>query len=165
MEFRSFCVEGKLTCICQYAHEIIFSELKDEKNPGRIPAEIVKRILDFWEGEKIGEKLVFKTCCVDFAVLPDKVMIIEINPLDVYTGSALFNWNKDADIVVDGIKEEPFVETRVALLEHRKGCVYAEWEDLIRRTVAEFRKERGILQKSRTPDQKPSNTSNEKKSK
>jgi len=130
MEFRGICSSNKLTAISQYVDTIYFEELdtKDE-NSGKLPIPILEQILEFWENVK--HLIPFDSCCVDFAVFPHKVIIVELNPLDVYTGSALFSWKEDADILVDGLQEEPFVFTRVLKKEEYKGMVYEEWQDVI----------------------------------
>jgi len=83
MEFRTICVDKKITAISQYAHDLYFhnlaKEASDENRDGKVPTRIIKQIYDTWE--KVKEDIPFDYCIIDFAILENDTLIIEINPL------------------------------------------------------------------------------------
>ena len=76
-----------------------------------------------------------QTCIVDFAVSEDDAIVIEVNPLDVYSGPLLFDWCSDADVICDGIAGESDrverVISRVVTKERHRGIVLASFEDIV----------------------------------
>ena len=83
MEFRGVCIEGNVTTLSQYAHDLYFEKLDCESTAegrhGQVPPRIVERIYAFWQTWK--EKIPYTFCIVDFAVLDSGIKLIEVNPL------------------------------------------------------------------------------------
>src|SRR5688572_16750427 len=88
-EFRGFVYNKQLTALSQYCYyqcfkvtqldfdwpeSCVIQELQDEK----VQQDIATRVQAFWKS--ICDRVPQKNCIVDFVVLPDKVMIIELNP-------------------------------------------------------------------------------------
>jgi len=110
MEFRGFVCGKKFTALSQYFHIVFFPELLSQKEV------ILQRIRQCFE--TLQAILPFDNYIIDFAVLEDEVLVIELNPFNDYLGCGtdpgLFSWKDDRDIV-DGkapfefrIREEPF---------------------------------------------------------
>ena len=127
-EFRGICWEGKLTCLCQYFHPLLFEELKGNK------ATIERDILATFGDPRVSAAVaaVGGNCIIDFAWLghgqgqgqggrgsgsDQVVIIIELNPFDgvclgVFPASTgLFLWDNPADRAV--MKGEAPFEFRI----------------------------------------------------
>ncbi|PRP77459.1 hypothetical protein PROFUN_14314 [Planoprotostelium fungivorum] len=105
MEFRAFCVQGKIMAISQYNHYLYFPHLQSESRR----RDILKRIHAFWQevtsddSYRCGE--MYDAMVVDFLVSDDlqRACIIEINPFGPATGPGLFNWDVDRNILQGGV--------------------------------------------------------------
>ncbi|OHS93948.1 hypothetical protein TRFO_39856 [Tritrichomonas foetus] len=133
-EFRGFVKDGKLTALSQYQTECYFPEIA--KNADKI-ANNVKTffndvLLDkFPQWAKEGS-------VIDFAVVKDKVYIVELNPYGPCSGACLFNWQTDKEILSGN---KPF-EIRVVQdhVEHLEAY-FSPWSELIK----EAQKKKGFL--------------------
>lgn len=76
-EFRGFVVDGKLTALSQYFAPCYFAELQGQENQ---VAEKCRLLL-----QQISN-LIPKNVVCDFAVLEDRVYVIELNPFNDYNG-------------------------------------------------------------------------------
>lgn len=99
-EFRGICQDGKLTCLCQYFHPLLFPNLAE-----KIP-EIQADILALFQEPAVRAAVlsVGNNCMIDFAWLgPGNVLIIELNPFDgvclgIFPSSTgLFLWDNPSD--------------------------------------------------------------------
>ncbi|MFX1452836.1 MAG: hypothetical protein ACFFCM_18510 [Promethearchaeota archaeon] len=104
MEFRGFVHKKNLNAISQYYHYLLFPNL-----PKQIPI-IEKRIKAFYNS--IKNKITLDSFIIDFAVLKDRVILIEFNPFFLGTDPCLFSWKTDRKIFEDGpfefrIRTEP----------------------------------------------------------
>lgn len=87
--------DNKLTAISQYYGQCYFEELVRDKQIYE------KRIKEFFA--TIQPHLSFlPKYVVDFAVLEDKVLVLELNPFHPSTSACLFDWAKDADLLEKG---------------------------------------------------------------
>jgi len=100
-EFRCYAVDKKLTAISQYQCYCVFPALQNEEHVKKIREAILKF------HDTIKEHIPLNDYVVDFIVFPDySVNIIEFNPMgpSLSSGSALFNWEKDLDLLMGRAK-------------------------------------------------------------
>ena len=116
MEFRCFVKDNIMTAISQYNHYIIVEDLLSAETC----LKIKQKICHFWKDQIRTILEYLKDYIIDFAILSDdSVFIIELNPFLTTTGSALFDWTIDRDLLnginIDKInytEEKTFIRTR-----------------------------------------------------
>ncbi|KAL6071758.1 hypothetical protein QOT17_005928 [Balamuthia mandrillaris] len=93
MEFRGFVYKRRITGLSQYIDSCFFRTLVEKQDWCK------HKILEFFDDVK--DILPVETCVIDFAILPEdeRVVIIELNPFYPKTGTALFSWELDLDIL------------------------------------------------------------------
>jgi len=128
MEFRGFVHNKELTALCQYSHDLYFPDL-EEKMP-----DIVDRIEKFFD--QVKDIIPYNDFVIDFLFL-DKIYIIELNPLDAYSGPALFNYKVDLDLLL-----HPPLTVRIQTLENYKQEITNSWNDVITLIKEEIIEER-----------------------
>lgn len=98
-EFRGFVYERKLNALTQASDLLFFQDLAQNDEYRQ---KIQKAIFDCFEAFK--DKLTFDHAVLDFLYLKDvdKAYIIELNSFQTSTGSILFDWCKDHDIIQKG---------------------------------------------------------------
>jgi hypothetical protein len=122
MEFRGFVRGKRLTAISQYFHIVHFPGLASQRD------SILHGINQLFD--RIKDIIPVDNFIIDFGVLPDRVLVIELNPFNDYEGCGtdpgLFNWKADRK-VVDGeaplefrVREEPFDVKPGIILDWRK---------------------------------------------
>ncbi|MFX0142216.1 MAG: hypothetical protein ACFFDN_51735, partial [Candidatus Hodarchaeota archaeon] len=87
MEFRGFVHKKNLNAISQYYHYLLFPNLHKDIST------IEKRIKEFYNS--IKDKISIESFIIDFAVLKDNVILIELNPFFLGTDPCLFSWKTD----------------------------------------------------------------------
>lgn len=94
-EFRVFVVQGKITAVSQYIDCLFFPQLNVE--------QLRSVLLDFQEAvfKKHAAELPI-AFVADMSVENDRCTIIELNPFIHKTGAALFDWNADKEILLNG---------------------------------------------------------------
>jgi hypothetical protein len=97
-EFRGFYFNGNLNALSQYDGNIFFNLNKEITQD---------RIIKFMKEN--GDKL--QNSIIDFILTNDHVYICELNPFTSSSGSALFNWKKDEEILKNGPFEFRISET------------------------------------------------------
>lgn len=139
-EFRAFVWNRKLTCCTQYYSHCFVPEMAQNKE------KVSKTITDFIEKEvipKLPAELTNLT--VDLALSPDltRVWVVEIGNPPPVAGTALYNWDiqADQDIMTGKNPELPF-ELRI-LDKLPEGY----WESQHSSVLEVMRQERGISQK------------------
>jgi len=108
-EFRCYVYNRKLTAISQYQCYCVFPSLMDEKHVLQCRSSIVNYI------EKIKHIFPMDSFVIDIVVLPDYTcQVIELNPfgIDMASGSALYSWIKDYDLLY-GKLDIDFVPIRI----------------------------------------------------
>lgn len=114
-EFRCFFYQKKLTAISQYNFYIYDKNLKDKKE------EIKEKIHE--EFLKIVPFLNVENGVIDFAVLNNKVWVVELNPFNDYegagTGGALFSWNTEMELLKNGPLTIRVIEKPLENASHR----------------------------------------------
>jgi hypothetical protein len=98
-ELRCFFTHRKINAISQYFDNCYFQDLLDNKE------KIETLVLEKWD--EVKDKLPFEYGIVDFTVdvRGGRAYIIEFNPLDMFTGSSLFDYYADWEVIV-GAKGE-----------------------------------------------------------
>ncbi len=61
--------------------------------------QLLARINAYYESLCSDVQLHVENCIIDFAVLPDRVMVVELNPFASSTGACLFDWSRDAALL------------------------------------------------------------------
>jgi hypothetical protein len=97
MEFRCFVFHKQLNAISQYDPFVFFPELQDKV----IQDSIRQRISEFFN-TVIKGRIAMDSYIVDFAVLSEKILVIELNSWSTSTGSACFGWSNDRSILENG---------------------------------------------------------------
>jgi len=115
-EFRGFVHKKSLNALSQYFSFLYFKDLVDSKK------EVEKRILDFYNN--IKGALPHESFVIDFLVLKDRVLVIELNPFHSGAGAGLFSWKHDREKFLNG----PF-EFRVTTEPEKdvEGNIPAQW--------------------------------------
>lgn len=72
-EFRGFVCKQKFNALSQYFHFCYWPELVQQKE------EIARRVTEFWE-TRVKHRVKHTSYTIDFAVLQDRIYVIEINP-------------------------------------------------------------------------------------
>ncbi len=112
-EYRCFVYKNKMTAISQYNHYITIPEIQNREKLSKIKGMIFK----YWD-TNIRKLLVdFESYVVDFAVIDEeKVFLIELNPCDTKTGTCLFNWKVDKEILLnEGLSDLENYEEKIAI--------------------------------------------------
>lgn len=122
-EFRGFVHKGELNAVSQYFADSYFPSLASNKD------QILARIKSYYEEfKKVAlPKLKFDSFSIDFAVTKSEVKVVELNPFSRTTGSCLFDWSKDKEIIENGPLEIRVVEKPLASAE----AVISPWSHLI----------------------------------
>lgn len=87
LEFRGFIRKRKIVGLSQYFYFCKFEQI--HKNKDRIESQIGTFF------EEIKDKLHLESCILDFAFYKDRVLVLELNPFFIGSGSCLFNWKED----------------------------------------------------------------------
>jgi len=96
-EFRAFVHRDTITALSQYFTQLYFEELQSGQD------ELKDMIVDFWKRIKsifpFGDEAQY---CIDFAIVhPENgephVVVLELNPLNISTSAALFDWESEVD--------------------------------------------------------------------
>jgi len=94
-EYRGFVYQKKLNAISQYYHTCYFSHLKEE-----FPLA-VERIKEYFN-KKLVDVIPLESYIIDFGLLQDRTIVIELNPFSVATDPTLFSWKEDITILEQG---------------------------------------------------------------
>lgn len=119
-EFRCFVKNNNMTAITQYNHYIMVEDLLDKE----YLVKTKKLLYDYWK-ESISMLLTeLKDYVIDLAVLDsNKVTVIELNPCNNLTGSGMFMWEGDKEVLhgnKDGLFEN--IEFRVRETPYPNIC-------------------------------------------
>jgi len=92
-EFRTFITHKKINAITQYFDTFYCEQIVQNKDT------LLALILSLWE--KASANVPFENGIIDFAITSDlsHVYIIECNPLDILTGSSLFSYYDDWEVI------------------------------------------------------------------
>ena len=106
MEFRGFVKGKQLTALTQYYHYIYFKDLPQQKEI------ITKAILKFFD--EIKDIIQLSDYIVDFVVLQERILVLELNPFVPGTEAGLFSWKTEKNILECGpfefrIRTEPII--------------------------------------------------------
>lgn len=115
-EFRAFVHNKNLNALTQYFTCICFPQLVADKDI------IVKRVKDFFAA--VRDKIQMDHYVIDFLVLKDEVLIVELNPFYKSAGAGLFSWRDDRKMFLEG----PF-ECRLTThdLPNAKEFIHLNW--------------------------------------
>jgi len=133
-ELRGFVYKKSFNALSQYYVDCYFEELKQRKD------EIANKVKLFYE--EVQPKIVLESFIIDFVMLEDgTIKIVELNPYSKSTGSCLFDWIKDKEILENGpfdfrILEEP---------QQKKVANYLmPWNHLIQQSKDQIKEEDSI---------------------
>jgi len=91
-EFRAFVHNGEMNAISQCYDEWWFKGLKEVFN------DCCLRIKDFYDTQ-IKSRLPISSYVIDFAIVDDEIIVIELNPFRAFSvGPGVFNWEDENDI-------------------------------------------------------------------
>jgi hypothetical protein len=92
-EYRCFVHQKQLTAISQYFASSYYPDVVADQNITK------QRVVEFYQQQCFGV-ILLDDYVLDLAVLPQGgVYIIELNPFSSTTGSCLFDWDKDSDLL------------------------------------------------------------------
>ena len=122
---RKYIKNGKLTALSQYQTECYFPEIHKRKD--KIAALVQKFV-----SETLVNKLpewAKEGSVADFAIIGEKVYVVELNPFATTSGACLFKWENDKAILYG---DAPF-EIRVVekVVDHLEAC-FAPWSELMK---------------------------------
>ena len=123
-EFRCYVHNRKVTAISQYNCYCYFESLQDEEHAKRIRSSITSFI------DKVSGCIRTPSFVIDIGVLEDySCQVIELNPFGAYmsSGSALFNWLDDYDLLHGNLEGFDYPSIRILkyLIDDEKkdiGC-------------------------------------------
>eukprot|EP01111_Echinosteliopsis_oligospora_P012071 TRINITY_DN4101_c0_g3_i1.p1 TRINITY_DN4101_c0_g3~~TRINITY_DN4101_c0_g3_i1.p1 ORF type:complete len:380 (-),score=102.02 TRINITY_DN4101_c0_g3_i1:62-1201(-) len=102
-EFRGFVYKNQLNALTQYFSFIRFPELVRRKQ------EYIQRIREYFESVK--HLIPHESYVIDFFVLEDRIIIIELNPFHQGAGAGLFSWKTDRNLFMNGPFEARVMDT------------------------------------------------------
>jgi hypothetical protein len=131
MEFRGFVYDKKLTALSQYDPYICFEELNNPKTQRRI----IRKIEAFFN-EQVMARVPYEHYIIDFGIrnLKSKhaeIVVVEINSFEPSTGSSLFSWDEDLDLLKGDSNE--VVLRVVPSVDAAEPCPFNEVQELIER--------------------------------
>jgi len=132
-EYRCFVHQSKLTAITQYFPHCYFPKKIKEKKE-----QIRKMIVDYYNNVFLVECSLVNKELTDSYILDlnvevesGKIIIIELNPFSITTGSGFFDWTKDKDILYgDANCDYPEIRVRMKLEKHL-SAVLSQWDPLL----------------------------------
>lgn len=116
-EFRAIVYGGELRGISQYFSECYFAELAAEGAKERIRDRIMACFAE------VKPRIALQNYVIDFAVLPERVLVIELNVYAPSTGVCLYSWAKDRKTVFEGGSTASEVELRIVTRPLSKGAL------------------------------------------
>lgn len=123
-EFRVFVNEEKITAISQYDHYLYYPHLEDKRDT------IEEAIRKFWKDVHID--LDIKSYVIDIAYVPTsgQCIMIELSPFLACTGSALFSWSVESDLMIlEGRKPFEFrLKKESDLHPHLEDLLELNWD-------------------------------------
>ncbi|KAH0787427.1 cell division cycle protein [Histomonas meleagridis] len=136
-EYRGFVYNRKLTAVSHYQTECYFPEIAAHKD------EIGQTFQKYFNDVllPILPERAKQSCIIDFALIKGKCFVVELNPYGVSTGSALFDWTKDREIL-EGSK--PFEIRVVEKVVDHLDAHFAPWERIIAKATE---KKKGFFSK------------------
>lgn len=126
-EWRGFMYGRQLRALSQYFTHLYFPSLAASVDT------VAKRITQFF-ADVVEPRLPvdLHNAVIDFIVLPDRVLLLEVNQYAHSTGPGLFDWVEDESILRDG--SDP-IEVRVRSepppLEEIRGGLPAQWLQIL----------------------------------
>lgn len=157
-ELRGFVCNNQFTALSQYYYDCYFDVVAQRKDL------IAASVQHYWENEVKG-KPPYDSYVIDFTVLPHRgdlaegellpVTIVELNPFDEYTDSALFNWKLHRQTLHEG----PFT---FKIVDHPSVEAKRTWWKRILTTHAESN---AALQAAALPHEKDGETAEKTKAK
>lgn len=129
LEFRGFVRHGKLVALGQYNTYVALVRLHDER------AALLAQMTAFFDAQ-LEHRLAaagINSCVLDLACLPEPAgttLVVELNPANKSTGAGLFDWVRDAELLLTGPPPagEP-VDFRLVPLPPPVGGATAEQTD------------------------------------
>eukprot|EP00475_Leptophrys_vorax_P027007 TRINITY_DN38455_c1_g1_i3.p1 TRINITY_DN38455_c1_g1~~TRINITY_DN38455_c1_g1_i3.p1 ORF type:complete len:142 (-),score=27.28 TRINITY_DN38455_c1_g1_i3:98-523(-) len=100
MEFRTFISKRRMTAVSQYFYHVFYESVYKNQD------EILAKLQAFWK-EQVDPVLAsnnfLESYVVDFGILEDgTVIVIEINPFLSTTDAAMFSWEIDEAVLING---------------------------------------------------------------
>jgi hypothetical protein len=120
-EFRGFVHNRSLNALTQYFTCIHFPEIVQEK------AAIAARVQTFFN-DCVVSKIAHDHYIIDFVILQDRIIVIELNPFHRGAGAGLFSWAKHRELFMNG----PF-EIRVTMAPEQepRNYIAPRWQSFI----------------------------------
>lgn len=93
-----------MNAVTQYFTDCYFPKLQEQSESIKKRIHVFnKNYIFHWNFKEFFEnvkgKISYDDYIIDFAVLENSIKIVEINPYGENTGSGLFNWKKDQDVL------------------------------------------------------------------
>jgi hypothetical protein len=98
MEFRCFVKDNTMLAITQYNHYILVEELLNND----FLLSIRDKIYEYWNSNIKSRLEYLSDYVIDFAVLDSgSLIVVELNPFNKLTGSSMFDWDTDKDMLLN----------------------------------------------------------------
>eukprot|EP01113_Clastostelium_recurvatum_P022915 TRINITY_DN27423_c0_g1_i1.p1 TRINITY_DN27423_c0_g1~~TRINITY_DN27423_c0_g1_i1.p1 ORF type:complete len:377 (+),score=71.48 TRINITY_DN27423_c0_g1_i1:25-1155(+) len=94
-EFRAFVSKGQMTALSQYESGLYFPDLVARRE------ETKSRILLFWESV-VRPRVSLESYVIDFCIIGDRVLVVELDPFHAHTSACLFSWKNDREVILNG---------------------------------------------------------------
>ncbi|KAF7308075.1 cell division cycle protein 123-like protein [Mycena kentingensis (nom. inval.)] len=146
LEFRTFVAGGRITAISQYAYQLCSPRLVVQEEKEKAVRAIQHAFAQLWP---VLSGKGWERCVLDFGVIPQdgdaewRATLIELNPFEETTDSALFSWTRERAIIEGRCTdtscsvEYPVVRVtetkRVAAL----SMIPRGWKDVMQRVEAD----------------------------
>jgi len=140
-ELRGFVYKGSLNALTQYYADCYFKIIEDNNE------SIKERVKIFFD--EIKDSIPIESYIIDFIVLEDKIMVIELNPFAKETGPGLFDWIKDKEIIENGPFEFRYVKE---IKENDSRAHLMPWKHLLEGAMNELEEENKNEKKRRLFD-------------
>lgn len=121
-EFRGFVFEKRLVAVSQYFWFNYFPELVQKHNI------YLDRMVDFFE-MVVKNRVPYSNYVIDFAVLDDRIYVIELNPFGDVSGACCFNWTKDGLLLHGQLCDKTVLRVRLTPLpDVRNRALVPVWD-------------------------------------
>ncbi len=110
-EWRCFAVDGHLTAVSQYYSTLFFPALQGDKMRD---VHLIRDAFDKLVWPRLQKDRGFARMVIDFVLVGDRAVVVELNPFSEATHACLFDWHVDRKLLLggDALGDGPEVRVR-----------------------------------------------------
>ena len=113
-EWRCFAVDGRITAVSQYYSTLFFPALLQQKTRDAL---LIVEAFDKQVWPRLQKQAGFAQMIIDFVLVGEHAVVVELNPFSEATHACLFDWNADKKVLLGlALAGRPEVRVREAPL-------------------------------------------------